>query len=261
MASIALRRFVRGSSVLLALLFFSAPPSIAETYSFDFEGDLEIWDLSGTYDDYSLGINISYDMVQDAQGKITGYGEASGTSQGVYIETTFDITGSVTQKNGVGIVKLLIKFQGTAEYQGEVYRFTATEKVTAEIDPLAQTITGEVKVKVSMKGYGSYSDSADFEADLPPDMDGSAAFTFEVTADGKKLVGTGELVLSNGETYQFSVKGTFKAKTNVSSFKFTGIDSAKKSKLNMQVDEDDGHIIKLSGKILGQKLKEENIQP
>jgi hypothetical protein len=261
MANIALRRFLRRGLVLLALLFFSAPQSVADTYSFDFTGELEIWDLSGTYTDDSIGCTISYDLAQDAQGKITGYGTASCTTQGVDIDMTFDINGSVRQTNEVAIVKLVLNFQGTADDGYEVYPFKACEKVTAQIDSGAGLITGEVKIKVCIKGLGCESFRGSFEGEIPADMDGSSTFEFEVTADGKKLVGTGELTLSNDDTYQFSATGKFKDKTNTSKFTFQGEGSAEKCKLSVQVDEDDGHIIKLKGKMLGQKLKAENIGP
>jgi hypothetical protein len=170
---------------------------------------------------------------------------------------SFDIKGSVKQKDNLAIVKMSMKFTGTAYDGVDTYKFTASTKVTAEIDTGAGTINGTVKAKVSIKGYGSDSYESSYTITLPPDMDGTFTVELNVDKDGNKLLGTGELVLSNGDIYYFSVTGKYNSKTNESNLKLKGAGSLKGSSLKIKVDESDGHISSATGKILGQKIKKD----
>lgn len=246
----------RGWILLLAILLLPAQSSFAETYFFDFTGDLSVWDISGSYtEDYTIGCDISYDLTQDAAGKFTGGGSASCSVEGIDIDMTFDINGSIKQTGGVATVKMSMKFKGTAYDGWDTYKFTASAKVTAEVDSVAGTIEGTVKVKISIKGYGSESGVVPYTIDLPLDMDGTFTLELDVNADGKKLQGTGTLTLSNGDTYNFSIKGKYNAKTDENKLTLKGDASFKGSSLKITIDESDGQMTSLTGKTLGQKLK------
>lgn len=249
----------RGWLLLLAILLPSAQSSFADTYSFDLTGDLSIWDISGSYDDTSLGfsLNISYDLTQDTAGKFTGGGNASCTILGTDVDMEFTIKGSVKQKGGDATVKMTMKFTGTADDGVDTYKFKANAKVTAEINSIDGTIDGTVKVRISISGYGSESGEVLYIEDLPVDMDGTFTLELDVTEDAKgKLLGTGTLTLSNGDTYNFSVTGKYKAKTDESKLTLKGDDSSKKCKFKIVINEGDGQMTYLNGKALGQKLKE-----
>jgi hypothetical protein len=242
--------------VLLLVIFFTPiQRAFAESYYFDFEGDLHVWDISGSYTDDSLGFNISYDMTQDAQGKLTGSGSASCSVEGIDVDISFDITGSIKQTGGIAIVKMSFKFRGTASDGYDTYKFTASAKVTAEINLDSGTIEGTAKVRVSIRGYGSYSDESLYTEELPLDMDGAFTLDLNVSEAGRKLQGTGALTLSSGDIYYFSVTGKYNSKTDESSFTFKGDGSSKGCSLKIKVDESDDSITSLTGKVLGQKIK------
>lgn len=255
------KRYNKRFLLLLLIVFFLCPrPSIAQpiNYNFNFTGDLGIWDITGTYTDDSIGGNISYTVTQDSSGKLTGFGTANVTALGVYIEMTYDIKGSVKQRNGVATVKLCLNFSGTATYLGDIYRFRAKEQVTAEIDTNVAVMRGIVKVSVAIQGLGSDSATINFEADIPDvNMDGSFEIDFEVASDGRNLIGDGTVTLSNGDPYNFTVKGKINERKNESAFSLNATDNNTKGcKLKIKVNEGTDQIISLNGKILGQSIRQ-----
>ena len=241
---------------LLLLVFFLCNRCLgADSYSCDFTGELYIWDISGSYTDSAMGCTVSYVMTQDAKGKITGYGTASCSIMGVDIDMSYNIKGSVGQKNNVATLKVNIKFLGTASYLGETYKFSASEKITAEINATTQTMSGILKVCAAIPALRYREcDTIGYSAEVPPDMDGSSSLQFDVTEDGNKLLGSGTLTLSNGGVFVFSVKGKYNPKKDLSIFKLKGDTSSKGCKLNIKIDESTDLITSLKGKALGQKI-------
>jgi len=242
------------SMLFLTIIVLSSKGLYADTYSYNFTHELEIWDVSGTYKDDALGCSISFTMNQDGKGKIAGSGSAGCYIYGVDINTTYDIKGSIKQNDNTATVKLSFKYKGTAEYMGERYKFTANEKVTAEIDAADQMMYGTIKIKLKMAGE-KVSERSVFSEPLSADMDGSFYHTCKVDQYGKKLVGNGTLELSNGKKYSFSAKGKVNDKKGESKLKLKGDTSASKgSKLNLIIDENDDGIESIKGKVCGQKI-------
>lgn len=244
----------------LPLLFLCPKCLIAQTsYYFDFTGNLSLWDLSGTYTDYALGGEISYTLTQDSAGKITGYGTGTMSMSGLNITATYDIDGSITQKDGIAELELSTDYSGTATYLGDTYEFTAKETTTAEIDASTAMMTGVVEVELTMEGYGSERYTMDFSTETPEGMDGSFELEFDIYQNGTRLTGNGILILSNSETYDLTASGKFKSRTNESTISLRG--SARGSRLRLSVDGSDDHIETLRGKILGQELEGYDIMP
>jgi hypothetical protein len=257
-------------SMLIVLLGAAvyAGTATAETYTYDLSGDVSIWDMSGTYGNDELGdigLNVSYNLTQDAKGKLTGGGSASGVApdpydpygEGYPFDLTFTVTGSVTQSGGVTHIKITMKFKGTITEGNHTYRFRATLSMNMDVDPELGMMTGTIGVSVSVMGYTQRIPKQDYELPIPEGMDGSADLTIDVTQDGKKVTGTGSLQLSNGDTYGFAIKGTFSAKKNLDTLTLTSQD---KWKLTLKIDTTDHSIDSFKGKVLGQSLKAEGIE-
>jgi hypothetical protein len=228
---------------------------------YDFDGLLYIWDLSGSYSnsiDSSIVFDIDYTMTQDTDGKITGYGNAQASVDTDYgiadIDIPFDVKGSVSQKNGTAFVKLSFKGEGTVSLDGDSFNVNWSSTIKAIIDPASNEITGEVKVCLS-----SARETVPFTQPLQDDMDGSAILSISCAPSGRNLLGTGELTLSNDDTYNFGVKGTYNVKKDESSLTLKG--EAKRNSLKMKIDGSDGRINSLNGKVLGQVLKAIDIMP
>jgi hypothetical protein len=250
------RRYAKILSLLfLTIIFLSSKSLHADVYTYNFSDDLEIWDISGTYEDDGLGCTISLTMNQDSKGKITGSGLASCDIYSVDINMAYDIKGTIKQKNNTAAIKLSIKYKGTAEYMGDSYKFTAKQKVNAEIDAADQMMYGTIKVKLKMAGE-KISEKSVFSERLPYDMDGSFNLTIELDRDGKKLFGNSVIELSNGNRYSLSAKGKVNNKKGQAKLKLKGDNTASKGcKLQLIIDERDDSVKSIKGKVAGQKIK------
>lgn len=242
----------------LALFFLTSPSLHAEMYSYDFTGDFDVWDLSGSYSDAFMGCSMDFIITQDSKGKIIGFGTASCSLSGIDIDMSFDIKGSVKQKNNVVTLKMSMKFKGTVGYLGETYKFKGREKITAVIDPFTAVMNGIVKLCISIRGLGSMCDTAAFSLAVTPGMDGSSNIVINVNPVGKKLGGAGTFTLSNGDDYNFVVTGKSNPKKNQTKLKLKGYGPSKGCGFSITVDESDDSIISLKGKLLGQKLQIKN---
>ena len=138
---------------------------------------------------------------------------------------------------------------------GESYKFTADEKVNAEIDTADQMMYGSIKVKLKMAGE-KISEKSVFSEPLPEDMDGSSNLTIELDRDGKKLVGNSILELSNGNRYPLSAKGKVNNKKGQAKLKLKGDNTSSKGcKLQLIIDESDDSVKSIKGKVTGQKIR------
>lgn len=220
-----------------------------------------IWDMSGNYDDEFLDCDMELNMSQDGKGKIVGSGcvECYMYLYGYDFDFDFcyDLKGSITQKNGVASVKLSMNISGSVDVPDEgIYnqKFKGSETITAEINPYNQTLIGTAKVQVSIKGHSS-RETVDFYEDLPYDMDGNWSLQIEVDGNGKKMVGDSLLSLANGTMLPFAAKGTYNVQKEESKFSLKGVGNASGAKLSPVIDEWDGDVLSISGKVLGQTIK------
>jgi len=255
----------RMAAMLLVMFCLFLPDAVGdETYTYNFDGlpYMGVWDVSGSYSGDLFDLAVDYTVTQDTGGKITGDGTVTGTMYiekydvDVDVDMTCNITGSVSQKNGVCMVKLSIKGRGTASFEGGTYNASASETITAEIDPASKEISGTVKAKASSKGY-SESGTDTFSVPLPDtNMDGTATLTVNYSGD-KKLSGDGTLLISNDDSYDFIATGSYNAKKDESTLTLKG----DKNTLTIKIDGASGEIKSLKGKVLGQQLKGTDITP
>src|SRR2546423_12473501 len=101
---IALKKII---PLYAALVLFSSPLARAEIasgdYTLSFNGDVNLWDISGTYNE-SLGlITLNYSLNMDSSGKFTG-------------------DGSANYDDGANILNMDILFSGAVKSAGDVVR-------------------------------------------------------------------------------------------------------------------------------------------
>jgi hypothetical protein len=222
-------------------------------YGFSGPTDIDMWDISGTYSDTIEGIHLSYTISQDSGGKLIGTGSAWGSVYGADFTVLLDTKGTVGTKNNAVWVKMTLKGKGTVTYEEDTIRFGFSATANAQVDPVGRRITGTVKVRVSAAGH-SASETVDFDEPLPADMNGSSSLSLNCTPNGKNLLGTSVLTLSNGDPYNFSVKGKYNGKKNETTLTLKGDAAAKKNSLKIKLDGTSGSIKALRGKVLGQKV-------
>ncbi len=239
----------------LAFLFIVASTSPAgTTYYADLTGHVNIWDLSGTYEDDSLGCTISYTISQDSRGKFTGSGTASCTVHSTTLDMEFEIKGAIRQRRDVATVKMRMKFEGTATRDGEVINFSGSERVDVEVNGVMGMMEGWSKVSMRA-GRERMRDEVPIEWSLPADMDGSCEVSFTVEDDGRRLAGFGQVILSNGNIYDMSVRGRINDRNNEGSFTLRGEGDARGFRMRIETDESTGEILGMKGKGLGQNLE------
>ncbi len=254
------------SMVSFCFLMSFASPAMAEwqngigDLTYDLTESLSIWDISGSYSDAIAtgGIELDYVITQDGRGKLTGTGNASTSMGGVDLDFPVEVKGTVTVKKGVTWVKMTLNGKGTALYEGKLKNYIFSEKVKAQVDPNSQTLMGTAQVRVSALGHTQKATEI-FEKSLPEDMDGASLLSLSCAANGKKIGGTADMTLSNGESYGFSVSGKYNAKTDACTLSLKG--NTRGPRLKLKVDGSDGNINILVGKVAGQKLIGYNILP
>ena len=126
-----------------------------------------------------------------------------------------------------------------------------------ELDGSILSLVGTEKMKVCQKGAGCEKTEAGVSLDLPDGMTGEAELEIDVESEesGKKLEGTGELTLSNGDEYPLSVKGKYNSKNDETKLSLKGVnDSTKGIKFKLIINEGSGDMTGIKAKALGQKL-------
>lgn len=264
MKSKRMQGFLKLGLVLMAVFLLPLNGFASDTYwieSEDINCNSFIWDMSGSYDNEFLDCDMDLNMSQDGKGKISGYGcvDCDMYFYGYDFDFDFcyDLKGTITQKNGVASVKMSMKISGTVDVPDEgIYnqKFKGSETITAEINPYNQTLIGTAKVQVSIKGH-SAKETVEFYEYLPYDMDGNWSLEIAVDGNGKKMVGDSLLRLANGTMLPFAAKGTYNAKKEESKFSLKGVGNASGAKLSPVIDEWDGEVLSISGKVLGQTIK------
>ncbi len=117
---------------------------------------------------------------------------------------------------------------------------------------------GIKKRKLCSKEAGCEKTEEGVSLDVPDGMTGEAGLSINVepkNESGKKLEGTGELTLSNGDIYNLSVKGKYKSKKDETKYSLKGVDEpAKGIKLKLKIDEESDNATLIKGKAFGQQL-------
>jgi hypothetical protein len=268
------KTFFRMGLVLLAMVLLLTPANLcAEQEGIDSDDmpcNTYIWDITGNYDTPLFeDCEMTMTLVQDGKGKITGSGDGicemyiDDDDEGfwVWIDYEFDVKGKVTQKKGIGVVKLNVKIAGMAEVDIEDLtdlKFRAKQRLAALINPDTLTFDGVVKSSGCIQKVGCGKEVFEnYSADLPIGMDGSWFLaTNNIDDDGKKIMGESTLILANGNQLAMTAKGRINARKGEAKVKFSGVKTdpgAKGSSIMATVDEDE-NVLKMKGKVLGQQI-------
>jgi hypothetical protein len=213
--------------------------------------NLSLWDFSGTYIESQDGMTLSYTLIQDAKGKVTGSGTFDYFSDENDISIDVEIKGNVKGQNN--IVTLKYKVKGKDAEGNKIQN-----DLNLELDESILSLVGTEKMKVCQKGAGCEKTEASVSLDLPDGMTGEAELEIYVESDesGEKLEGTAELTLSNGDEYPLSAKGKYNSNKEETQFQLKGVaDSTKGIKFKLKIDEGSEAATFINGKALGQQLK------
>jgi hypothetical protein len=235
--------------------------TIPGSYSFEFEGNASIWDVSGTQVISEGGIEMDFTYAVDAKGKITGYGHAYADMSGVEIDTGFAVTGTVTKSGSITRVTLKFKFQGSATASGRIYKFTATVSALGNVDTLYGELDCAMAMRITLAGH-SYSEKVDVSFTLDPGVDGSWVMDLnDLSLSRTRIAGTGTIYISGGQEFTFTLSGTYAAKTGKANLSLKGLDAAKGTSFTLKTVVDGPPccsslaLQSMSGKLMGQTVK------
>ena len=190
-------------------------------------------------------------MAQDAKGKVTGSGTFERVIDGDNMTISVEIKGKVKGKKNTVTVKYKVKGKnaGGDKIQSKLNLELVEDNETA--------LEGTEKRKICVKGAKCEKiDDSAVSLPVPEGMTGEAFLEIESTLDakGKKLTGSGELILSNGDEYPLSFKGKNNSKKGETKYQLKGDNETTKGiKFTIKMDEAD-NATQINGKALGQKL-------
>ena len=263
---IRIRKWAGAIVGILALTTSVAYGAMASgTYSVEFDGSASLWDVSGTYDASFDPIEINYTLSMDPSGKFTGEGSASisGYEDGYYVDLHADFTfvGSVKSAGNVVRVNMSMKMTGSGEVAGYYATFAASIKEALEVDASTRQLVGTLsgKVSVAIPGQGKASQAipqTDYAVSLPPDMSGIWELDLDVVPADTKYIGSGEVRLSNGTSFGFTLGGTYSVKTDLTKLTLKGIPPYSNLNVSLAATNvtSELNIQTLKGKLLGQKI-------
>ena len=227
------------------------------TYTFEFAGDAAVWDVSGTYHEVIAGIDMDLTLSVDSKGKITGFGHADAQMSGVDLSADFSVTGSISKSGSITRVTLNIKMTGNAYYGGRNFKFSATESGRLAVNPASHLMTGSVTVRGTIAGRSIGTQTVALDMPIAADVDGSWDLSVDLTGDARgRITGTGSADVSGGDSFGFTLSGTYTAKRNQATLTVKPDANSKglSLKLTVQPTGDSLDLQKLSGTVMGQKV-------
>jgi hypothetical protein len=231
------------------------------SYTNAFNGDVNLWDVSGTYSENLGGLSLDYTLNMDSSGKFNGQGKVSLPSfYGVDLSLNADYSfnGIVSGAGSTVRFSMTMKMKGSGEVQGTNFTFSAsaTEHLSPDAANLRLTgpVTGSESISIPLlHKHASAPFRTTVQTALPAGMNGTWSLAFDVSPYGNKYSGTGSVTLSSGKTLPVAVTGIYAAKTGVSKLTLKG------SGINLSLTGlfQNGQVIvqKLTGKALGQTVR------
>src|SRR6266852_3975646 len=188
----------KSKTLLVAVLVIGTSlPLQAEMASGDyfvpFNGNVNVWDLSGTASQELGNILLDYSLNTDAAGKLTGAGHFyyADSDSGDQISGSLLFSGTVRSAGNVVRVNLNIKLDGVGQVQGSYATLRSTIKETLEISELDRQLIGTArgKVTVAVTGLGRHTGSIppiDVEAPIESDMTGNWDLSLNLSTNRTK---------------------------------------------------------------------------
>ena len=250
---------------------FATYPGLGEqasgTYVENFNGDVALWDPSGTYSSELDLFSLNYVLNMDSTGKITGQGtvfiDAFVFGADFNLSGTLAFTGTLKSSGNVARLTLAMSLNGGGTVEGTNILFTAKAKEILEVDATTLQLVGSQSGSVTViapdihKRATSKIPKEEVFTTLPPGMDGTWNLNLNLSPALTKYTGDGTVQLSNGQTIPVVATGTYNSKSDVSRIAVKSPTGTKAVNLNLTTgfEGTDLQIQKLTGKALGQSLK------
>jgi len=236
----------------LAIAALGDAPSGQIQYQF---ASPKIWDISGDYQRTANGSIITATLFQHADGKVTGNRAEIYNYDGDYAEGYGAISGrTVNSRSGLNFA---LKSKGTiaGTFNGQSVIANFRESLKALLLPNSGSLQVESKAKVCVAGGRCATVYDAFNLNLASMQDGSWSLALDVTTLGKIVSGTATLTLSNGRSFNYTVKGSYRSSDGRSVLRLKGLADAEKSRFLLRLQEGVSTPTLVRGRILGQRVK------
>ncbi|HWI55945.1 MAG TPA: hypothetical protein VNZ22_01875 [Bacillota bacterium] len=259
-----LKKLLAAVALMLACLGPKAAAEMATgDYAIAFNGDVNIWDISGTYSENSSLMTLTYTLSLDPSGRITGRGPVHYQEGTDYLDGNVSIGGYVYSAGKTVRARVLLRTAGTGTVRGFRANFSGTERENLVLDPNTREMVGKYagSVLVALPQLRRTQivpiPLTDVQSRLPDNVDGRWDLAFNITTNRARYTGAGTLHLSNGRTIPLAVSGLYTPKTDRSLLTFRGLGVNRAIAFNLVASFSNGQMTlqSLSGKAFGQTLR------
>jgi len=267
-----MKNVIVGLLALVGMTTVAQVASGAVHYEFATDSGVPLWNFTGSYlASYYLNTNDTLQLQQDGRGRIFGTYQTAHQMGGQTILYVVGAQGSV-RSAGSNITARLASAIFLAESS-----FTPLDEIGVRrqdrllcvFEPATRTLIGTDRVTNTRqhvvidpsffssshtRNLGSFSYTQAATLVVPEQSDGSWTLNLELVPTGTQLSGTGSILFSNGETFEFQVTGSYSSTKQTSKLLLLGSGAAKGARLVLTRLEPEGRIVSMRGSVGGQKV-------
>jgi len=240
--------------IVLLLTCSSLVAQTSQHYSYAFT-NVPLWDITGPFTNGIPGDTVTGSVTLQANGQFTGTRTEIDTLNGDYLEGSGFIKGRLSSTPSQ--IELRYGWQGT--YSGVVagnnISVTANGHGSGALIPVSRSIQFSETLRVCVVHGRCNTSVQGIDLALDPAMDGTWQVDVDLDAAGSKLTGQAVLTLSTGRSFDYQVSGTQNVKRDTAILRLKGMNAATTSSLTLYTQGVDQTLVKLQGRLLGQKLK------
>ena len=247
-------------------------PSGTTQYEFSTNSGVPLWNFTGAYlAPYYLNTNDTLQLQQDGRGRIFGTYQTAHQMGGQTILYVVGAQGSVRSVGSNITVRLAsaIFMAETSFSPLDEIGVRRQDRLLFAFEPATGTLTGTDRVTNTRqhvvidpsyfssshtRNLGSFSYTQTATLVVPEQSDGNWTLKLDLVPMGTRLSGTGSVLFSNGETFEFQVTGSYSASEQASKILLLGSGAAKGARLVLTRLEPEGRIVSMRGTVGGQRL-------
>ena len=239
----------------------------------DFEGvvtnvNIDVTNKTGTEVQGDMSVTFNQSGAGKASGSDTNVsvtlnisGGSSNTTGSVSFPATVTVKGSINSTKGGAHLIFSVTGTGTGTLPGESQssKISLSKQILATINSANQTVTGTMKGTASASGHGSIVNTTSFTNSISEVGggalgDGSWTLTLnDLATTNNQVTGTATITLNSGQSFNYSVKGSFNS-TKGTKLVLTGSDpNSKGSAIQVTLDTNDV-VTNIKGRITGQMV-------
>jgi hypothetical protein len=238
-----------------SLLVAPSQPATGESSASFAKELLPLWDLTGTYHAIEGGVISELTLSHAANGRLslTGTSRYDDDVANTHVTGTASGMGRVTgtlARGTKGFVRAVGYVSGTVD--GEFRTATGRGRETFVVDSVGNQLIESAITRTCVQG-GKCSVSMGGQG-FAFGTNGSWQVTTTLSATGNKLEGSALLRLANGRVFNFTVRGRYSPRTELSTVKLVGTGESIGANVTATIRGSDKAFVRVRGVLLGQRL-------